>query len=200
MQMALTAGGDASGSSGAGTKVAVQMATLQQLLSQAQNTQADGRVVIKLDEATVRPIASKVTLQDGDNITIPVKPSSVNVLGQVNNPTSIFAQRGLTTRDYLYKAGGPASNADTENMMVIQADGTVLTDDGLKHTGQGRLFPALPLISGGLMSIKLEAGDTVYVPEDLQSFVKLERQKDMWSIFAQAAQTLGIIGLLASRL
>jgi hypothetical protein len=50
------------------------------------------------------------------------------------------------------------------------------------------------------MSLKLEAGDTVYVPEDLQSFVRLERQKDMWTIFSQAAQTLGIIGLLATHL
>jgi len=38
------------------------------------------------------------------------------------------------------------------------------------------------------------------VPEDIQSFVKLEHAKDRWTIFASAAQTLGIIGLLATHL
>ena len=201
MQVALTVPmGQNSGSDNA-QGGALQVAQLQGLLSQAQNTQADGRIVIKLSDSSGRQaISSKIVLEDGDNITIPVRPMSVNVLGQVNNPTSILCQRGWRTRDYLYKAGGPASNADLENMMVIQADGTVLTDAGLKNTGQGRYFPALPLISGGLLNTRLEAGDTIYVPEDVQTFVKLERQKDLWTIFASAAQTLGIIGLLATRL
>jgi len=41
------------------------------------------------------------------------------------------------------------------------------------------------------MSVKLEAGDTIYVPEDVQSFVKLERAKDIATIVAQSAMTLG---------
>ncbi len=201
MQVALTVPMGQGSNTDSSQKSAVQVATLQNLLSQAQNTQADGRVVIKFSDGTGRQsITSKVILEDGDNITIPVRPMSVNVLGQVNNPTSILCERGWTTRDYLYRAGGPASNADINNMMVIQADGTVMTDEGIRNTGTGRFFPALPLISGGLLSTKLEPGDTVFVPEDVQSFVKLERSKDMWNIFANAAQSLGIIALLATRL
>jgi protein involved in polysaccharide export with SLBB domain len=201
MQLAL-ASSTSNNMSSTSSKSNVQMATLQNLLSQAQNTQADGRVVIKLSDSAghQRIASSRIILEDGDNITIPVRPMSVNVLGQVNNPTSILSERGWTTRDYLYRAGGPATNADLDNIMVIQADGTVITDAGLRNTGTGRFFPALPLISSGLMGVRLDAGDTVYVPEDVQSFVKLEHAKDMWTIFASAAQALGIVGLLATKL
>ncbi|MDO8432769.1 MAG: SLBB domain-containing protein [Candidatus Binatus sp.] len=199
--MQLTLSAPTSSSGGADTKLAAQTATLQHLLAAAQTAQADGRVVIQWnDRSSGRGRRTNVVLQDGDNVTVPLQPLSINVLGQVNSPTSLVPQPGFKVKDYLYRAGGPSNNADMDNLMVVQADGAVVTEEGLKHTGSGSIFPALPLISGGLMNAKLEAGDTIYVPEDVQSFVKLERAKDIATIVAQSAMTLGVVGLLALRL
>ncbi len=56
--------------------------------------------------------------------------------------------------------------------MVIKIDGTVVTQEGFENSRQASLFPLLPLVSGGLMSETLEAGDTVYVPESLSQPAK----------------------------
>jgi hypothetical protein len=50
---------------------------------------------------------------------------------------------------------------------VVQANGDVLTDDGVRQAGKNHYFQLLPSISGGLMVKRLEPGDTIYLPEKL---------------------------------
>jgi hypothetical protein len=84
--------------------------------------------------------------------------------------------------------------------MVVKASGSVLTTEGFDDNRRSKLFPALPLISGGLMEAKLDVGDTVFVPEDLRGFQNLQMTKDITTIIANSATALGVIGLLATRL
>jgi protein involved in polysaccharide export with SLBB domain/AraC-like DNA-binding protein len=177
------------------------IATMEKVLSDTQNTQAQGRLVIHmrpLDELANSP--DNVALNDQDQLLIPRRPAAINVLGQVYSPNAIVYRPGLTTRDYLEQAGGPNEGADPDHIMVIKADGSVLTEDGIKASKQSTMFPLLPVISGGLMTAKLDPGDTVYVPERLIYVNKLQETATIAQIVANAATTLAVVGLLATNL
>jgi protein involved in polysaccharide export with SLBB domain len=198
------AGSASSDSSSLSTATAGGMAALQQLLASATTEAAEGRVVVHFDSLErLAGSPEDIVLDDQDSITIPKRPSSVAVLGQVNNPTSLIAQPGLTVSEYLYKAGGVAKNGDMDGLMVIKADGSVLTEEGIKHGPRESLFPLLPLTSGGIMGRTLSAGDTVYVPDnlaDIPKYLNLSEKKDITQIIANSAQGVAVLGILASQL
>jgi protein involved in polysaccharide export with SLBB domain len=174
---------------------------LQRVLTETEGQQAQGRLVVHmhpLNELANSP--DNVMLVDQDQITIPRRPDAINVLGQVYSPNAIVFRPGLTTRDYLYQAGGPNEGADPDHIMVIKADGSVMTDEGIKASKESTMFPLLPVISGGLMSARLDPGDTVYVPEKLIYENKMQETATITQIIANAASSLAVIGILGASL
>jgi polysaccharide export outer membrane protein len=175
--------------------------SLERVLTETEGQQAQGRLVIHmhpLNELANSP--DNVVLVDQDQVAIPRRPDAVNVLGQVYSPNAIVYRPGLSTRDYLNQAGGPNEGADPEHIMVIKADGSVMTDEGIKSSKQSTMFPLLPVISGGLMSARLDPGDTVYVPEKLIYENKLQNTATITQIIANAASSLAVIGILGTHL
>jgi protein involved in polysaccharide export with SLBB domain len=149
------------------------------------------------DLDTLTTSADDIVLQNGDSITIPPTAASVSVLGSVNEPSSIAAQPGWTVKDYLYRAGGPTPYADKDLIMVVKADGSVITQGGLNAAHP---FPFSSVISGGLMGMHLQAGDTIYVPADVATFIKTQYALSVSTIVANAAQSLAVVALLAFKL
>jgi protein involved in polysaccharide export with SLBB domain len=177
------------------------MMVLASVLTSTVNQQAEGRMVIHVNSMLDgRPGPDDVMLEDGDSIVVPGSPSSVNVMGEVNHPSAFLRTSSYTVRDYINEAGGYTQYADKKQVLVIRADGSVLTSDGYEQSRRSRLFPALPLISGGLMEAKLEVGDTVFVPENLTAFQDVQMAKDVSTIIANSAITLATLGLLATKL
>ncbi|HTY56199.1 MAG TPA: SLBB domain-containing protein [Candidatus Binataceae bacterium] len=185
------------------TKAATSQAMLglQHVLSETENQQAQGRIVLHLRSLTrLAGSPADIELEDKDEITVPKRPSSVNVLGQVYSPTAIIYDPSLTVQDYFQRAGGPTRGADTDHTMVVKVDGSVLTDEGVKNSGKARTFPLLPVVSGGLMDIHLEPGDTIYVPEKFTFVSNVQYAKDITQIIANSAVSLGTLGLLATQI
>lgn len=177
----------------------MEMAQLQGMLDAAMSKQAMGRVVLHLSNVEqLESSRDNISLEDGDRITVPKRPVSVNVLGEVYSPTAIIYSPHQTVQGYLQGAGGTTQNADVEHIFVVRADGEILTDQGLRDQGKGRLFPLLPAFQGGLMDATLEPGDTVYVPEQLIYFDKLKYWTSVTQIVANTATGLGILALLAT--
>ncbi|HLI63605.1 MAG TPA: SLBB domain-containing protein [Terriglobales bacterium] len=188
------------GSGASSGNATAAMMVLQNVLS-ASTRQAEGRMVIHVNAALDgKPGPDDVVLEDGDEIDVPVVPSSVMVMGEVNHPSSFLRLGSKTVRDYINDAGGFTRYADKKQVIVIKADGSVLTADGYDQSRRSRLFPALPLISGGLMESKLEVGDTVFVPEDLSGFQNIQMTKDITQIVANSAQSIAMMALLATQL
>ena len=176
-----------------------QMTMLEGAISQSMQHQAQGRVVIHLTgNDALAESSDNVTLENGDDLVIPKRPSSVNVLGEVYSPTAVIYQPGLMVRDYLARAGGPTQTGNVEGIMLVRADGSVLTEQGIKSTEESRMFPLLPLLSGGLMEERLGPGDTIYVPEQLEFESKLAVAKDVTQIIANSALSLGTLGIMGS--
>ena len=184
-----------------GANGAATLMILQNVLAASQNQQAEGRMVIHVDSKwDGKQGLDDIVLEDGDQIAVPVLPSSVNVLGEVNHPASFVRVRSNTVRDYIDQAGGFTQYADQDEVMVIKADGSVMTTDGIRQSRRTRLFPAMPLISDGILGAKLDVGDTVFVPVDLKGVQNLQVAKDVTTIVANTAMTLGVLGLLATHL
>jgi len=175
------------------------LAMIQQVLASTEAQQAVGRIVLHLKTLAALPNSpDNIVLENGDRIIVPRRPASVNVLGQVYNPTAIVYQSGLTVRDYLQKAGGPTQGADEDHIFVIAADGSVLTDESIRNSNRNTLFPLLPVIRGSLMDTRLGPGDTVYVPEQLVYISGLQYATAITQIIANSAMSLAVIGILGT--
>jgi polysaccharide biosynthesis/export protein len=171
---------------------------LQNVLTTAQNEQAQGRVIIDYSGKLAGGASQNLMMEDGDRIDVPKRPSSISVLGEVYNPGSFLCLSAFSVADYINRAGSYTSYADRKNVMVIKADGSVWTKDGFDD--RSRLFPMLPLVGGGLMGARLQPGDTVFVPVKLDNLQNLQVAKDVTQIISQSAMGLAVVGLLATKL
>lgn len=93
------------------------------LAEELNNAQALGRVVVDMPAAVsgARPLS----LRDGDEITVPRRPSEVTVLGEVSYPTTHLYQDGNNYRDYLRLSGGFSQRADQDAAFVVRINGEV---------------------------------------------------------------------------
>jgi len=174
---------------------------MQRVLSETQSQQATGRVVLHLQTLDGLPFSQDdIVLQQGDKVTVPKRPSTVAILGQVFNPSAIIYERGRSVNDYLQRSGGPTQWADADHIMLIRASGDIVTDESIRHSGKAALFPLLPAISGGLMGVEVQRGDTIYVPETLRYVDQMQEAKDITQIIVNAATSLAVLGILATNL
>jgi protein involved in polysaccharide export with SLBB domain len=186
---------------GASDNSKANLGMVQRLLADTNGQQAVGRIALTLvSMASISSSENDLVLQDGDRLIIPKRPASVAVLGEVYNPGALIYQPGQTVGDYLAKAGGPSQWADKDHILLVRANGEVLTDEGIRSTERNRTFPLLPVISGGLMEAQLQPGDTVYVPEQLVYVSGLQYATAVTQIVVNAATSLAVVGILASSL
>lgn len=162
------------------TKAALE--GLQRGVAQLKGLKAEGRVVIRLsDVAELKGSSYDMTLEGGDELEIPLRPSVVTVLGQVYNPNSFVFQSGEDIGWYLDKTGGPVSDAEKSEMYLVRADGTV--------------FSRQQSFFGSFLSTGMEAGDTLVVPQKLDRIAWMREIKDWTQILANVALTAGTVML-----
>jgi hypothetical protein len=149
----------------------------QTALDNLVNSPPTGRVTIQVSpnlknwEDTPRD----VTVRAGDILIVPKRPSFVLVQGQVYGPTAVAYRPGKSAKWYLMQAGGPTNMANKKAIFVIRADGTVI--------GKG----SSSWISGDGLSVALQPGDLIVVPE------KVLGGPPIWKTLFQNAQVLSSI-------
>ncbi len=133
-----------------------------------------GRVVLQLlpTSRELPPLA----LEDGDRLLIPPRPTSVGVFGSVFNAGSYLYGEGRDVVEYLNLAGGPTRGADEGSTFVIRANGSVIS---------GRQSGGWFNRGTGLEGLKAEAGDTVFVPEEMNKTTFVQNAKDWTQILYQ---------------
>ncbi len=161
------------------------LASQELLLKKLQAARATGRVVVRLlplDE--MEGSDWDVGLEDGDTLTVPKRPQTVNVVGAVYNPTSLLWEPANPTVDYyLQKVGGPTPDADEDEIYVVRADGTVVS---------GRSLSEGSWWSRDIQSLELYPGDTILVPEKVRRVSFMKELKDTTQILYQIAVTAGV--------
>jgi protein involved in polysaccharide export with SLBB domain len=157
-----------------------QAESQRRLLERLRAVKASGRIVLALSVDARLQQVPELALDDGDRFFVPSRPSTVGVVGAVYNQNTFVYDDGKRVTDYLDSAGGATRDADSARVYVIRADGTVTV------RAAGRFFTTFG-------NEKLNPGDTVVVPENLDRFSWTRELKDWSQIFYQFA--LGVAGL-----
>ncbi|HEY2190179.1 MAG TPA: SLBB domain-containing protein [Caldimonas sp.] len=142
---------------GAAATTVVSSAATQAQVARLSRIQPNGRIALELtpDIHTIDALPD-LPLEHGDRISIPPRPGFVTVAGAVVNSNAFIWKPGRTAGDYLRLAGTDVG-ADTENMFILRADGTVSS-----AAESGGFFGR-----GGLDSQVLQPGDALVVPNQL---------------------------------
>lgn len=145
-------------------------------LEKLRQQQPEGRVVLGLSPSDSRlGDLPKVSLEDGDEVTVPATPTTVAVAGEVFSGGD-FLQQGGGLGTYLALAGGSTDAGNLSEAFVLRADGSVLARKqcnyffGLINTfGLARAMP----------------GDTLFVPPKLDRTTLLRDLRDVAQVFGQ---------------
>jgi protein involved in polysaccharide export with SLBB domain len=145
---------NATESAGALQLIAAQQ---KQVLATLKSQPPTGRLVIKVntDIASWENTPVDIELRSGDILTVPKRPGFVLVSGQVYNAAAITFLPGKNAGWYLRRAGGATEVANTKEIFVIRANGSVVG----RRSGEW--------YSEGVLDTKMEPGDTVVVPQKI---------------------------------
>ena len=162
------------------------VASRRALLHNLRNSEVSGRMVIRLSDLDQFTGSQwDFALEPGDALNIPLIPSSVNVMGEVFNQTSLVFIPDKTVQYYLDQSGGPTLYADTSSIFIIKADGTVAS----RQQSRGFLLR-------NFYQMEIERGDAILVPKDITRFSWLNATKDISEIlFHLATTTLAITAI-----
>lgn len=149
------------------------------IITKMRAAKAQGRMVIRLDEIErFKSSAYDIELEDGDTLTIPERPNSIQVIGSVYNSTAFVYDPKATLSSYVDKAGGTTKYAEEKDIFVLKSDGSAVA-----RRQSGMFF----------MSSRLDPGDTVVIPEKVERVVWMREIKDMTQILYQIAVTAGVL-------
>lgn len=162
---------------------AENVALARQLASQLRGAEPIGRIVVEADPATLRrrPELDPL-LEPDDRITIPKRPLTVAVAGEVLHPTAAQFVSGKSADHYIGEAGGTTRNADTDRSFLILPDGRA---QPLATSPWTHRITAIP------------PGATLVVPRDPKPFDGLEFTKSIGSILGQLAITAASVSVIA---
>jgi polysaccharide biosynthesis/export protein len=116
-----------------------------------EEIEGEGRLVINLDEALSKNRKFDIYLEDGDALIIPQSTNIINIIGEVRNPNVVNYSDSLDTADYLNLAGGLTQRADSRDIYIIRANGSIVS---LQKS----------FFSLGLSRPQFQVGDTLVVP------------------------------------
>jgi len=161
-------------------------AASRSLVARFRTIRATGRVVLDIPQnASGIDNLPNIQLEDGDRFVVPSKPSTVNVVGAVYDQNSFLFRSTQEVKSYLRLAGGPTKSADGRDSFVIRADGSVVSRNS-KNGVFGNTFA----------SLRLNAGDTVVVPEKVPRPSGLRNFISYTQIFSQLALGAAAIAVL----
>jgi protein involved in polysaccharide export with SLBB domain len=160
-------------------KVSAESALVQwqSALDDLMSSPPTGRVTIQLS-SNIKEWANgtrDVTVRSGDVLVVPKRPSYILVQGQVYGATAVAYRPGKSAKWYLMQAGGTTNMANKRATFVIRANGTVVGSHGSFW------------VSGDGLSVALQPGDMVVVPE------KALGGPPIWKTLFQNAQILSSI-------
>lgn len=151
------------------------LSTGQTLIDQLRNSEATGRLVIRLDELIGGRAELDIVLKDGDQLIVPQVSQEVTVIGEVQYPTSHIFEANLERRDYIDKSGGLTARADTKRIYVVRANGEVVANTGSRWFRRDA-------------GIAIRPGDTIVVPLDVDRGRAIAR----WAGITQTIYNLAI--------
>lgn len=147
----------------------LQLEAGERFLAKMRELRPSGRIVLETKPGDTTLPA--LTLEDGDQLVIPPRPTTVGVYGSVFNQGSYLYRSDAQLGDYVGLAGGEQRTAYKGGEFVMRANGTT-------RSNQQGWFNSL----SGLDALP---GDTVFVPEDMERVTFWQGTKELTTILYQ---------------
>ena len=131
------------------------------ILEELKKTEISGRVMAEFDLDVIE--ANKdldTTLDNNDQIIIPIKSEQVYIFGEVNQPGAIRYKSSQNVADYISGAGGALESSDINNTFVIHPNGEV------NRVSSGS---RLSLLNNRNNEILIYPGSVIYIPREVKS-------------------------------
>lgn len=114
----------------------------------------NGAIAVNLPEALRKPKGNDdLLLVDGDTIIIPETPTTVQVIGAVNNGRGVLYKLGARLDYYVDQAGGYSVDVAKNNIVVIRANGGTIPSNKVGEIRPGDVI----LVPTRVLAAKLQA-------------------------------------------
>jgi protein involved in polysaccharide export with SLBB domain len=165
---------------------ATQLVSQREFVQKLRQVRPTGRIVLALDpHVTGVGALPELQLEDGDVFVVPSRPAFVNVVGSVYSGSSLLYQEHKHLGEYLRQSGGPTRTADGKHSFLIRADGSVISKT-----------LASKVLNQSFEDIRLNPGDTIVVPEQINKTTFMKGLKDWSQIIAQFGLGAAAINVL----
>jgi len=166
------------------TALTAQSQAQEALVRELRSARATGRVVLALTPTTDSVAAvPPIVLEDGDSLFIPPKSQVVSVVGSVYDQSSFVYRKGATVEYYLRHAGNGSANADMKHVLLVRANGSVLSGS-VSEYGWWR---------ENVKSVAVQPGDTIVIPPKLQVGGAGKAIRDWATVASQVAIAAAVI-------
>lgn len=161
----------------------------RQLISRLKDIDIMGRIVVKLDvPENIVGTAWDFELEDGDTLTVPEAPLTVDVMGAVYASTSLLYHPAMGVNGYVNAAGGALKSAHKRMLYLLKSDGSVI-----RLTRSTAMFSNKEWKAPQGFSNTVEPGDTIVVPLKYINVQSLDSLKDAIDIIYKVAVAIGVI-------
>ncbi|MGH9561356.1 MAG: sugar transporter, partial [Terracidiphilus sp.] len=156
------------------------------LVRELRSEKATGRVVLAFtprdDTAAAVP---PIVLEDGDSLFVPPKSQVVSVIGSVYDQSSFVYQKNATVAYYLHHAGNGNANADIKRILLVRANGTVLSGTVSEYEWWHKNVKSLTVLPG----------DTIVIPPKLKIGGTGKAIRDWAAVASQVAVAAAVIAV-----
>jgi protein involved in polysaccharide export with SLBB domain len=116
------------------------MTSQARTLSDEQLSQS-ARIIVDVRAAMAGGDNSENTvLMSGDSIAIPQRTETASVVGAVMNPVTVHMGKNRKVENMVSLAGGYASDADEERVLVLRADGSIMPAEDIADVEEGDIL------------------------------------------------------------
>ncbi|MGA9884336.1 MAG: SLBB domain-containing protein [Candidatus Acidiferrales bacterium] len=166
--------------------LSAQSAAQEALVRELRSAKATGRVVLALTPAANAVAAvPPIFLEDGDSLFVPPKSQIVSVVGTVFNQSSFVYRKGATVAYYLQEVGNGSGNADIKHVLLVRANGSVLSGS----------VPEYGWWHKNVRSLPVQPGDTIVIPPKLQVGGVGKAIRDWATVAAQVSVAAAVIAI-----
>lgn len=155
----------------------------RQLATQLRGVDPPGRIVVEADPAVlIRRPEYDAPLEAGDRVTVPKRPPTVAVTGEVMAPGHYPFRSGKQAEDYLRDAGGLRGSADESRIFMVSPD--------------GRAEP-LAVSAWNHRIVAVRPGATLIVPADPRPYGGRDLVQSVADVLAKIALTAASISVIS---
>ena len=149
------------------------------ILKELKNAEISGRVMAEFDLDVIESNQDlETTLNDGDEIIIPIKSEQVFIFGEVNQPGAIRYRPSQNITQYIDNAGGLLDSSDVNNIFIVHPNGEVY-----RSSNGGRLS----MLNNRSNDILIYPGTVIYIPREIKTDVSIIAS--IWAPIVSSAAT-----------